>query len=874
MKTCVKKYLIILLLCITSASYGASKAYTDAVDAIVAGNATHAQKQLIIKEQKRQYKNESLITPPHNDNPKKSTGPRTTISSAPGGPRTTTSSPDNSAAPWKDIKDIKPHSVSGEIAERLLSPGPPVANSSTPAASSASPKKLSPGKVKYLKRMENIKKGGTSNSKYNKGNKARGRKALNRPLGPKPPAGPKVTQKEMATAVKDYIAIGNIAGIGRDFRKVVNDEMDLSTAAIKTTDTLTGGLITAVTTLGTKGSDLYATKSFKNFIQQQNVEHRAHQVGLELHKNGVNSDERKKIMAAMSKSDDSLLENKMQELSKQNININVPELKIEKGSGYFPGTFHQDPEGKYLFGVEGDDSGGSRIYEMAVGMGHTLYQAGENIIMLPIETLDDLVTIAGEHIQTKGTDLNTELTKIKNSYQKDEFRQKLIDEGANPEAVDAALEEMYETGLKTKLTDIKYELATAKKAAAEQAAAKKAAEEAAKKAAEEAANKEKDTDQPDDVADIKNDEPPAGDGDQPTDDPDNPDNNGEGDDVASSDDKKKKSDAPPDDGITDDNFDNISEEDMEKLFEDAVSDNKPDKTDNSKKKPDTSIAALQDAEDTPDFNDIDITDISDDNPDTTEIFTDKKNEKNIDVSKNAQNINIAVNEIDDASTAGDKTMYEIQNVVNQANIDARNDVDIALNKSNADYNENSFGNQLNTEVTAGIKTGFETAGTAIGTAIGEAAVRQSIRNKKHKEPQVNQPTPKTTKKKPHKNSKPSNKNNKSHQSAVASGHRWPVCPNCGKRHKPNRSTLTPAQQITASFLGGGKTDKKPTSKPPRTTKHHIDRSPNRPPPSGTRFNIKSSHAIPHNSQVQPTTTKKKTEVRHENSLGSVWYTDK
>ncbi len=888
----IYKIYIVLLLSVTAIAYGWNQELDNATKAISDGTATTAQKQLIIQEQKRQYKNEDLTKPHDKYKAKTFIGTaRTTISSSSEKNHKTSSS--QNKTPQKrniDYKDIKSENTSATLVKGIVdSKGlkndilkaradASKATSTVVTTDTASKvktdtttKKLSKGEKNYIKRTNKNNKnyGKGKGQKHYKGNKKPNaqRNPKTKTATPTAPDVQPTAGETTAKAVEIFTGAANIAETGREIRKLIKGEIDASTAFKNTADRLTDGGVTAAETLYTKGDDLVATKEFKNFIQEQNVKERAHQVGLELHKNGVSKNERQKIMQAMWKGDDTLLDNKIKELNKQNITINVPDLKKEKGSGYqldipiIPGMAN-----KNMLGVEGDDNIDERIIDTLLGMGKGLYEGGKSIVLIAVETGTEVGNLAGEHIYTKGRDFATEIAELKNVFQADDLRQKLIENGANPKDVDEALKKLYESGDRSGFIDIKYELAAAKKAA-EEAAKKKAADDAAKK------KKEQDTDNSNDIANIKNDnEPPPDDDiteddDDTTDDPKKPDNdNSEDDDIASSGDKKKKTDDTTDDDDKNNTFDDISEEDMEDLFEDAFSDKKPDKTDNSENSNNNSISALQDAENGSDFEDGDgfnDDDFSEDEPDQGEVFADKTDASNQDDSKNAQTLNESFNEIANASTAGDKTRRDSENVVNEANVNAQHTVNVAMNESNADYNENSFGNQLNTEITDGIRTGFETAGTAIGTAIGEAVVRQSIRDNNRDDRHGDKPAQNTTRKPPRNNTRKPPRNNtrkppSSNGSSItaSSGNRWPVCPVCGRRHKPGSGTR---------------------KKPPQPTRITANRppKPSSKPSKGNRFNIKNSHAIPHySSQVQPTATKKKTEIRHTDSVGSVWYTDK
>ncbi len=901
------KILLIGILSLSSISYGWNKEYEDAMNAVIAGTATHEQKQLLRQKQKQQNKNDYLSPPSlipidsrkarTSIEPAKTTTSRTTISSLSDQHHQTANSYNKHQQQKKkrNYKNIESQNASGTLFQGAVDPSglkndvlQARADATSKGGSKVSPTKTtvdsapttdvsSGGTTKPSKsKQDYLKRTNTNNKNYGKGKGQKHYKGNKHPNGQRKKSGKGktrgaskvkpaaneslMTKKNAAKAFQTYTDAANIADTGRDIRKLVKGEKTASKAFKDTADRLLDGGVVAVETLYTKGDDLIGTMKSQRVAQDGNVKERAHQVGLELSKNGVSKKERQEIMKAMWNGDDSLLNNKIQELKKQNITINVPELKQEKiapPEPYgMPGFINQN-----IAGVEGDDTLDERIIDTALGMGKGLYEGGKSIIMLAVETGDEIGNIAGEHIYTKGRNIATDITEIKNIFQQDKIRQNLIDKGANPEDVDAALEKFNKNADRSGLIDIQYELA----------AAQKAAQEAAdKKAADEAANKEKQKNADNNIANTNNDnKPPAG-GDDTIDEPNKPDNDNTVDDnTASSGDKKNKTDSstdgddndepnkPDNDNTTDDNVassgdkknktnsttdgddndepnkpdndnttdDNVASSDVKNNNPESTTDqdsidepNKPDNDNtvddniassgeesNGKKKPETStdksILALQDAEGGTDSSDNDgfnDDDFSEDQPDPGEVFTDKTNQANQKNSKNAQDLHKSITEIADASTAGNKTILNSKNVVNDANVNAQHTVNVAMNKSNADYNENSFGNKLNTEIADGIKSGFETAGTAIGTAIGDAAVRHSIHNNKHDDHHVTRPPQNNTTRKPpskNKSNKPPTRTsrppNRSSSIAVTSGNKWPVCPICGRRHKPNRQSKPP-----------------------------------------------------------------------------------
>lgn len=95
-------------------------------------------------------------------------------------------------------------------------------------------------------------------------------------------------------------------------------------------------------------------------------------------------------------------------------------------------------------------------------------------------------------------------------------------------------------------------------------------------------------------------------------------------------------------------------------------------------------------------------------------------------------VNKAKNDMAKASTSGDASVRDSQAKIDQAHTEGESIKTAATDKSNADYQDNSFGEQMSGEITEGIKQGMETAGTAVGTAIGQAMARK-ILGDKHKE---------------------------------------------------------------------------------------------------------------------------------------------
>ncbi len=122
----------------------------------------------------------------------------------------------------------------------------------------------------------------------------------------------------------------------------------------------------------------------------------------------------------------------------------------------------------------------------------------------------------------------------------------------------------------------------------------------------------------------------------------------------------------------------------------------------------------------------------DDQKDTAEMAILRKELKRQKENAFSAEVNKSKNEMADAATSGDQTVRDSQTKIDQANTEGEEIKVTAADKSTADYNDNSFGEQMSTEVTEGIKQGFETAGTAVGTAIGQAMARKIVGDK-HRE---------------------------------------------------------------------------------------------------------------------------------------------
>ncbi len=122
-----------------------------------------------------------------------------------------------------------------------------------------------------------------------------------------------------------------------------------------------------------------------------------------------------------------------------------------------------------------------------------------------------------------------------------------------------------------------------------------------------------------------------------------------------------------------------------------------------------------------------------DQKDTAEMAILRKELKRQKENAFSAKVNRAKNDMANASTSGDQSIRDSQAKIDQANVEGESVKIAAADKSNADYQDNSFGEQMSTEVTEGIKQGFETAGTAVGTAIGEAMARKIIHKDRREE---------------------------------------------------------------------------------------------------------------------------------------------
>ena len=96
-------------------------------------------------------------------------------------------------------------------------------------------------------------------------------------------------------------------------------------------------------------------------------------------------------------------------------------------------------------------------------------------------------------------------------------------------------------------------------------------------------------------------------------------------------------------------------------------------------------------------------------------------------------VNKTKNDMAKASTSGDASVRDSQAKIDQAHVEGEGVKIAAADKSNADYQDNSFGEQMSGEITDGIKSGMETAGTAVGTAIGQAMARKIVGDKRREE---------------------------------------------------------------------------------------------------------------------------------------------
>jgi hypothetical protein len=188
-------------------------------------------------------------------------------------------------------------------------------------------------------------------------------------------------------------------------------------------------------------------------------------------------------------------------------------------------------------------------------------------------------------------------------------------------------------------------------------------------------------------------------------------------------DKSTKDNKEADDLFDDDDKDNDTAGSNE--ADDIFADNDSSDNDNTE----STGKDLQDSE----YND-DYVDLPDDNQkDTAETAILRKELKRQKENAFSAKVNKNKNDMANASTSGDQSVRDSQTKIDQANVEGESVKVAAADKSNADYQNNSFGEQMSSEINEGIKTGMAAAGTAVGTAIGEAMARKIINKDRREE---------------------------------------------------------------------------------------------------------------------------------------------